>query len=113
MAKNFKLLQDKMRPEARARSKGKANAMLKDMALDELRVARDLTQEHLARRLRVRQSAVSKLERRADMYISTLQQLVKAMGGSLEIRALFPEGAVRITQFSSIGKSTQHKGQAS
>jgi hypothetical protein len=47
------------------------------------------------------------------MYISTLQQLVKAMGGSLEIRALFPEGAVRINQFSSIGKSTQQKGQES
>ena len=111
MAKNFKLLQAKMSPEARASSEAKANGMIKEMALDELRVARDMTQEHLAKILNVNQSAVSKLERRADMYISTLQQLVKAMGGSLEIRVVFPEGEVRITQFGKIGEHTDFRSR--
>jgi len=106
MAKNFKLLQAKMSPEARARSKAKANGMIEEMALDELRVARDLTQEHLARILRVNQSAISKIERRADMYVSTLQDMVKAMGGILEIRAVFPEGEIVINQFRSLQKHT-------
>ena len=78
--------------------------MIKDMPLDELREARAMTQEHLAKILRVQQSAVSKMERRADMYVSTLQDFVRAMGGHLEIRAVFPEGAVRITQFSELAK---------
>ena len=74
------------------------------MALAELRAARDLTQEHLSDMLGVEQSAVSKLERRADMYVSTLRSFIKAMGGDLETRAVFPDGAVRITQFQDLAK---------
>jgi len=102
MAKNFKLLEAKMSPEARARSEAKAEVMIKEMPLDELRVARELTQEHLAKILRVNQSAISKMERRADMYVSTLHDMIRAMGGTLEIRAIFPEGDVRINQFSKL-----------
>lgn len=102
MAKNFKLLQARMSPETRARSQAKAEAMIREMPLAELRVALDLTQEALAKRLHVRQAAVSKIERRTDMYVSTLQHIVEAMGGELEIRARFPHGDVRITQFSPL-----------
>ena len=102
MAKNFKLLQERMPAAARARSEVKANKMIREMALDELRAARDLTQELLAKRLHVRQSAVSKLERRTDMYVSTLHDMIKAMGGRVEIRAVFSEGSVRINQFSRL-----------
>ena len=102
MAKNFKLLQAKMSPAARARSEAKAGKMIKEMALDELRVARELTQEHLAKILHVKQSAISKMERRADMYVSTLHDMIEAMGGTLEIRAIFPEGDIRINQFQSL-----------
>ncbi len=49
--------------------------------------------------LNVNQAAVSKLERRTDMYVSTLREFVRAMGGELEITARFPEGTVRINQF--------------
>lgn len=72
------------------------------MALDELREAREMTQQHLAKTLGVNQAAVSKMERRADMYISTLQDFIRAMGGRLHITACFPEGEVRITQFEHI-----------
>jgi predicted transcriptional regulator len=104
MAKNFKELQAKMSPERRARNAAVAEKMVEEMPLDELREARELTQEQLARVLRVNQAAVSKMERRTDMYLSTLQGIIKAMGGQLEIRAVFPDGVVRINQFQDLRK---------
>jgi hypothetical protein len=104
MAKNIKDLQAKMAPESRARSEAKAERLIQEMALDELRAARALTQGHLSTLLGVRQSAISKLERRADMYVSTLRHFIEAMGGRLEIRAVFPEGDVRITQFQTLAE---------
>lgn len=80
--------------------------MLKDMALDELRTARQMTQEHLAETLGVKQAAISRMERRTDVYISTLSKYIEAMGGELEIRAVFPEGKVRINQFSDYAPNT-------
>jgi transcriptional regulator with XRE-family HTH domain len=102
-----------MSPERRARNEAAAAKMIDEMALDELREARDLTQEQLARLLHVNQAAVSKMERRADMYITTLQSVIKVMGGRLEIRAVFPScmqtqtlpnGVVRISQFQDLRK---------
>lgn len=88
-----------MEPARRARGQTRGPEVLENMALDELRGARALTQEHLAEVLHVDQSAVSRLERRTDMHVSTLRAFIKAMGGELEIRANFPNRAVRITQF--------------
>ena len=50
---------------------------------------------HLARILRVNQAAVSKMERRTDMYISTLQDFIKAMGGELRLSRGFLTGRLR------------------
>ena len=105
MAKPFRTLREKMSPEARARAAAKAEQMIRDMPLDELREARSLTQEQLAKALGVEQAAVSKMERRTDMYVSTLQTAIRAMGGDLEIRAVFPDGTVRIDQFRDIARS--------
>ena len=105
MARNFRELEAKMSPESRARSDAKAQKMIAEMALDELREAREMTQAHLAKILGVNQAAVSKLERRADMYVSTLQSFVKAMGGELKITARFPEGTVEINQFEDVKKA--------
>ena len=102
MAKNFKELQAKMSPAARSRSEAKAERMIREMALDELRTALDLTQEQLAEVLHVRQAAISKVERRSDMFISTLRKIIEAMGGELEIRAILPGGVVRINQFGEL-----------
>jgi hypothetical protein len=99
-ARNFNELRAKMSPERRARSEAMAREALANMSLDQLRAARELTQEHLASLLRIKQASVSKMERRADMYIGTLAKFIEAMGGQLEIRANFPDGSVRITQFS-------------
>ena len=102
MAKSFKNLKAKMSPESRARAEKKAAKLLEEMPLYELRAARKLTQEKLAEALRVKQAAVSKLERRTDMYVSTLREFIEAMGGELEITARFPEGSVRINQFEDV-----------
>jgi DNA-binding transcriptional regulator YiaG len=105
MAKNFKELREKMSPESRERSRLLAAKYRAEMPLDELREAREMTQVHLARILKVNQAAVSKMERRADMYISTLQDFIKAMGGELKIIARFPDGTVEINQFESVKKA--------
>lgn len=77
--------------------------MLAEMPLVELRQARKFSQEQIANLLHIKQSSISKLERRTDMYISTLRSFVEAMGGELEISARFPEGTVKINQFEEIG----------
>ena len=99
-AKNFNELRAKLSPERRAENDAWVKQTLAEMPLHELRAARELTQEHLASLLRIKQSNVSKMERRTDMYIGTLAKFIEAMGGQLEIRANFPDGSVRITQFS-------------
>ena len=91
-----------MSDEAQAKSEAKARALMKAMPLPELRQARKLSQEQIALILRVKQASVSKLERRTDMYISTLRGFVEAMVGDLEITARFPEGDVKIDQFEAI-----------
>jgi transcriptional regulator with XRE-family HTH domain len=105
MAKKFSELREKMSPAARAESEREFQRMVKEMPLRKLRTARELTQENLASVLHVKQSEVSKIERRTDMYLSTLASYVKAMGGTLEVRAVFPNGeVVKINQFESLAE---------
>jgi len=74
-----------------------------EMTLRELRKARVRSQELMGRTLNVNQTAVSKIERRADMYVSTLRAFIEAMGGELEIIARFPDHPpVKITQFQEL-----------
>ena len=75
------------------------------MHLDELRKAREMTQTKLAKTLGVNQSEISKIEHRTDLYISTLAEYVEALGGHLEVHAVFPEGDVKITQFEDLDKT--------
>ena len=89
-------LKSKMSPVARVEAKRLTAQMIAEMPLEQLRTARQLTQTNLAQVLGVNQSAVSKLEKRTDMYLSTLRSYVEAMGGTLDIQAVFPEGAVRV-----------------
>jgi len=54
--------------------------------------------------LDVGQAAISRIEHRADAYVSTLRRYIEALGGELVILARFREGEVRITQFEDIVK---------
>jgi predicted XRE-type DNA-binding protein len=107
MAKKFRDLRKAMSPEAQARSHAKAMAMKAALPLAELRRARALSQEQLAAMLEVKQPAVAKMEKKMDMYISTLRRFIEAMGGELEIRAHFPDGDVTINQFEELEDKKQ------
>ena len=74
-------------------------SILDQMALQEIRQGKGLSQEEVAEALETKQANVSRLERRGDMRISTLSNYIEAMGGSLQIIARFPEGDVSINQF--------------
>jgi predicted XRE-type DNA-binding protein len=102
MTKKFSILRDAMSPEARAEVSHRIEEALEEMLLHELRYVRGLSQKELAEALHVQQPAIAKMERRTDMYISTLRSHIEAMGGELEITARFPDGAVKITNFSQL-----------
>jgi ribosome-binding protein aMBF1 (putative translation factor) len=102
VAKNFSVLREKMSTAAQRDIGGRVEKALAEMALDELRRARGLSQKALADTLHVQQPAIAKMERRADMYISTLRSHIEAMGGVLEITAHFPDGVIKISNFSQL-----------
>lgn len=105
MAKKFADLRAQMSPESRARAEAKAQAMLAEMPLNVLRQARGLSQKMLAEVLHVQQPSIAKIEKRTDMYISTLRSHIEAMGGELEMVARFPDGTVKITNFSDLERA--------
>jgi predicted transcriptional regulator len=102
MARKFSELTAKMSPESREWVKQEVAKAIAEMPLNDLRNARGLSQKMLADALHIQQPAVAKLEKRADMYISTLRSHIKAMGGELEVIARFPDGEVKISNFSQI-----------
>ena len=106
MAKKFSELRDRMSPEARTHANSLTRTMLEAMPLNELRQARGLSQKMLADVLHIQQPAIAKLEKRTDMYLSTLRSHIEAMGGELDVIARFPDGAVKISNFSELGQSS-------
>ena len=102
MAKKFSQLLAQMPPERLARIEKETQAMLQEMALSELRKARRMSQAELAHNMGIKQPSVADMEKRTDMYISTLRSLIEGMGGKLEIVASFPDAEVKIKNFSEI-----------
>ena len=102
MVKQFAELRARMTPQARAQSEKKAQTLLAEMPLHELRCALGLLQKMLAEALRVQQPSAAKLVRRTDMYLSTLRSYIDAMGGQLDIVAQFPDGSVKINNFADL-----------
>ena len=78
-------------PEERAAVRKRSADLVNEyQTLQELRKARTLTQKKLAKKLGVAQVAVSRMERRSDLLLSTLRSYVEAMGGSLDLVVSFP-----------------------
>jgi DNA-binding XRE family transcriptional regulator len=102
MAKKFSELEAKMSTERRSRIAKEVKKALDEMPLNELRNARGLSQKALAKTLHIQQPAIAKMEKRTDMYISTLRNHIEAMGGELEVIARFPDGDIKIANFSMI-----------
>ena len=91
-------LQDQVRADpVRAAEMDRIKIAMDDaMRLGQLREARKMTQAQVAEALGSSQANVSKLERRDDVYLSTLSGYVEALGGRLELRAVFPDEAISI-----------------
>ena len=89
---NLERIRKELTPARRKKVAARAAQLIaEEMTLRELRRARKLTQVHMAKELGIGQDGVSKLEKRADLMISTLRKTVEAMGGKLSLVAEFPD----------------------
>ena len=104
MAHKWKDIRKQLSPEAEQRIQQGVKEAAAVMTLHQLREARSLTQVNLARVLEINQGAVSKMEKRTDMYVSTLRNFIQAMGGQLQVKAIFPEGEIQIDQFQNVAE---------
>jgi transcriptional regulator with XRE-family HTH domain len=107
MAKKWRDIRGTFSPEQEAEIEREVENAAAVMTLYQLREARDLTQVSLAKVLEVNQGAVSRMEKRTDMYVSTLRNFIQAMGGRLQVKAIFPEGEVEIDQFGNLAEPRQ------
>lgn len=101
MAIKWNDLKHKSSPAVRTRLKKEAHAELERIGFDKLRLARRQTQVTVAEKLNVAQGAVSRIEKQSDFLLSTLRDYVSALGGQLELRAVFPDGDFVIESFHS------------
>ncbi len=101
---SFAELRARMTPEARAAAEAAAVQLDAEMDLGEVRRAMKLSQEEIGQTLQINQGSVAKIEKRADMYVSTLRRFIEAMGGELEIVARFPDHSVKIRNFADLSE---------
>jgi DNA-binding XRE family transcriptional regulator len=102
MAHNWREIRRTLSPEKEEETRQYVKSVVEAITLNQLREARSLTQANLANVLGINQGSVSKMEKRTDMYVSTLRSFIQAMGGQLQIKAVFPEGEVQIEQFNNV-----------
>jgi DNA-binding transcriptional regulator YiaG len=102
MAKSFTILKNKLTVESKKKIEERVAIALQEMPLAELRQARNLTQQQIAKNLKIKQASVSKMESQTDMYLSTMRKYIEAMGGELEIVAKFPEGNIKVGKFEGL-----------
>ena len=111
-------LKDKMRsldPRRRAKVEARAAELIaEEMSLRDLRRARAKTQESLAKELGIGQEGISRLEKRADLLLSTLRSYVEAMGGKLRLIAEFPDRPpVSISGVADVERGSRRYGTGS
>ena len=114
MAHKWREIRKQRSPEREARIKERVAREVNriEASLAQLRHARELTQVQLAQALNVPQSTISKMEHRADLYLSTLRSYIQAMGGSLEIRAVFPNMEIVVTQFQQLESGNKNQQES-
>jgi DNA-binding Xre family transcriptional regulator len=92
--RNFNELREQARhrdPDWDEQVAERQRAMEDALALADLRRSRHVTQVQLAEELGISQGNVSRLEGRSDVYLSTLRSYVQALGGHLEVAAVFDD----------------------
>jgi transcriptional regulator with XRE-family HTH domain len=103
MAKSFDVLTKSTATKTRRKAARRTQELLYELLLSEIRTLTGKSQQQVADAIGIRQPSLSKLEKQSDMQISTLQRIVNALGGKLEVIARFPKGAVKIDQFNQTG----------
>jgi DNA-binding XRE family transcriptional regulator len=68
-----------------------AELIAEELNLRELRRLRRLTQARLSKKLKIGQEGVSRIEKRSDLYLSTLRGYVEGVGGELIVMVRFPD----------------------
>jgi predicted XRE-type DNA-binding protein len=100
MAKSFdELVKRTTTKRTRAKASRRAQELLGELLLSEIRQTAGKSQQQVAEALGMKQPSLSKLEKQTDMQISTLRKIVSALGGELEVLARFPKGTIKIGQF--------------
>ena len=114
MATKWNDLKHKSSPELRANLQREAHAELERIGFHKLRQARQQTQVAIAERLNVGQGAVSRMEKQSDFLLSTLREYVGALGGRLELRAVFPDADFEIETLApaTVAKKRPARAQA-
>jgi transcriptional regulator with XRE-family HTH domain len=79
-----------------------------ELNLREIRRARKLTQARLSKKLKIGQEGVSRIEKRTDLYLSTLRSYVEGVGGKLSLIVEFPDRAPVI--LAGLGEDSGAKG---
>ena len=88
-----KLLQDNFSKEERSEIRLKSKEKVAAIRLQQVRKSHHVTQKELAKIMGLSQSALSELERRPNITINAMQRYVEALGGHLEIKAVFQKGS--------------------
>src|ERR1700728_1100594 len=70
-----------------------AELIAEELHLRELRRLRKLTQARLSKKLKIGQEGISRIEKRTDLYLSTLRSYVEGVGGKLSLIVEFPDRA--------------------
>ena len=83
-------------PERRARLDRERQFVHTIIGLTAIREARGATQQQIADAWDVSQANVSQIERTSDIYLSTLRKYIAALGGQIEIRAVFPDEVISV-----------------
>ncbi|MBR1375840.1 MAG: helix-turn-helix transcriptional regulator [Cardiobacteriaceae bacterium] len=102
MVNKLEEMSEKFTQEERIEAELNFRQMASELTLCEIRESLGLTQIELSELCHNRQAAISKMESRDDMLISSLHKVIRAMGGELELFATFPNGVVKIIQFTKV-----------
>jgi transcriptional regulator with XRE-family HTH domain len=87
---DFDELEKDVPEETRKKAREKADQIVFQLTLSKIREEMEITQEELAKALNVKQSAISKMEKREGISLGNLQKMIKAMGGEIDIKIKFP-----------------------
>jgi hypothetical protein len=90
-----------------------AELIAEELNLREIRRLRKLTQARLSKKLKIGQEGVSRIEKRSDLYLSTLRSYLEGVGGELTLMVNFPDRPpVILTGFGENAESKKAKKKA-